>query len=542
MKRLNKNLYLILFTLVFASIFFYLSVRIYYQVTSSYTWYESIWSFLFLWAELFIILHSIGYFLNILRVFQSSGFITAPKAPPLTSFPPVAIVVASYKEPLEVLRNTLICFYNLRYPAKQLYFLDDTRYDLPWDTPEKKESYRKSIDELCKTLEINLFRAKWHGAKAGMLNDFIQFISGNTLEGFEFTSNDNKNHDPAKYLIVFDADMNPFPDFVEPLVAIMEDNPRLAFIQTPQYYSNFEFNRVARSSGLQQAIFYEYICEGKSLQGAMFCCGTNVILRKEALVDVGGFDETSVTEDFATSLKFHKKGWESLYLNQVMAFGMGPEDLGAFFKQQSRWATGTLGLIVPLMKQMFSDFSQYSVNQWWEHLLSSTHYLIGIVYFVIVIFPITYLFFNIPSYLADPLIYFIAFLPYITFTTLMFVFALKKRRYRPKDILMVLLVNAITFPVYIKATLSTLFGIKTQFVITPKAGTRMLPLSGFLPQVFLGMLCISAIVWGILRLYYEREPFWGILLNIFWTSYNFLFISSFLYFNHSEVEEEWARS
>lgn len=537
MGRIKKSLFLALFILLFTSIFCYLAVRIYYQAHANYYWYEAIWSSLFLFAESFIIIHSFGYFLNILRVYQRSGFQSEPIPQELKTFPPVAIVVASYKEPLEIIRDTLTCFYNLSYPVKELYLLDDTRYDISWDTPEKMQGYRSAIEELCCNLEIHLFRAKWHGAKAGMLNDFLQFLSGNMIEGFEFTQNGPKTEDSPKYLIIFDADMNPFPDFAEPLVARMESNPKLAFIQTPQYYSNFEFNRVARVSGLQQAIFYEYICEGKSLQDAMFCCGTNVIFRKEALMDVGGFDERSVTEDFATSLKLHKKGWKSLYLNQVMAFGMGPEDLGAFFKQQFRWANGTLGVLRTLPKEMFLNFNKFTINQWWEYFLSSTHYLIGIAFFVMVSFPITYIFFNIPSYLADPLVYFSAFLPYITLTTLMFILALKKRRYKPKDIISVLLINAVSFPVFVKAALSTLIGLKGKFVITPKTGSSQLPLYGLIWQVFFGLLCMSAVVFGLLRLYYEREPFWGLILNVFWTFYNFLMISSFLYFNHPEVDE-----
>lgn len=536
---INKFLVSTLFISAFLAIFVYLTVRIFYILASQYSWFELVLSIIFLFAEAFIIIHSIGYFLNIFRIFRKqSTFTPEIRTPELKSFPPVAIVVASYKEPLDILEDTLVCFYNLSYPEKQLYFLDDTRYNTAWDTPEKMLEYRKSIEELCKKLEINLFRAKWHGAKAGMLNDFLQFLSGNNKEGFEFTSYDHKQHHTAKYLIIFDADMNPFPDFVEPLVSIMEEDPKLAFIQTPQYYSNFEFNRVARAAGLQQAIFYEYICEGKSLQGAMFCCGTNVIFRKEALLDVGGFDEVSVTEDFATSIKLHKRGWHSLYLNKVMAFGMGPEDLGAFFKQQFRWARGTLGVLKTLPKEMLENFNKFTIGQWWEYLLSSSHYLIGFVFFIMVVFPVIYIFFDLPSYLADPLFYFLAFVPYITLTMLIFILALKKRRYKTKDILFVLLMNAVTFPIFMKATLSSLFGIKSDFVITPKGGSTALSLSTLFPQVFMGLLCISAVTWGLMRLYFEREPFYALIINVTWTFYNFLMISTFLYFNHSEVECE----
>ncbi len=186
--------------------------------------------------------------------------------------------------------------------------------------------------------------------------------------------------------------MNPFPEFVEPLAARMEANPKLAFIQTPQYYTNFDSNRIAHASGLQQAVFYEYICEGKSLTDAMFCCGTNVIFRREALMDVGGFDETSVTEDFATSLKFHLKGWRSAYIGKVMAFGMGPEDLGGFFKQQFRWALGTVGLFRTVLGFFLRHPKQLVFVKWWEYFLSSTHYFIGLVFLILVLCPLLYMF------------------------------------------------------------------------------------------------------------------------------------------------------
>lgn len=534
----RKKSILYLIGITFISILFYSIVRIYLFIESDFNWYETILALLLLFAEGFILLHSFGYFLNILHVINySSGFKIPLERPNLSDYPPIAIVVTAYKEPVGLLKDTLICFYNLSYPNKYLYLLDDTRYELPWDTVENKLNYRLSIEKLCSGLNVNLFRSKWHGAKAGKINDFLQFLNGITREDFEYYPYGKRQPAEApKYLIFFDADMNPLPDFVEYLVDIMEKNPKLAFVQTPQYYSNFQFNRVARGSGLQQAVFYEYICEGKSLKGAMFCCGTNVIIKREALNDVGGFDESSLTEDFATSLHMHQKGWQSAYLNKVSSFGMGPEDLGAFFKQQFRWAHGTISVSKLLLKQFFANFKKLTIAQWWEYFLSSTHYFIGIIYFIMVVLPLIYLFFNIPSFLADPVIYLMSFTPYIILTLVMFVFTLKKRKYKSLDVLSVLLINAVTFPVFIKAAIYALLGVKKSFVVTPKHETSILPLTAFKVQIFFALSCIMAVIWGLQRIYYEEEGVVGILFNIFWAVYNFVLISSFLYFNHPEKD------
>lgn len=539
LSKSKKTFYLLLFSVTILTILFYFFVRVLLVAFSTFESYEFVFALLLLFAEGFILTHSTGYFLNLFRVVRSSSSFNPPmESPELKDYPPVAIAVASYKEPLNILKETLICFYNLTYPNKHLYFLDDTRYDLPWDTEENKKIYRKNIEELCQTYNVNLFRANWHGAKAGMINDFTDFLGGKFREDFLFYPSSKIKTETEKYIVIFDADMNPLPDFVEFVIDRMEKNPKAAFVQTPQYYSNFEYNRVARAAGLQQAIFYEYICEGKNLQGAMFCCGTNVVFRREALEQIGGFDEGSVTEDFATSLKFHQKGWESVYLNKISAFGLGPDDLASFFKQQFRWARGTLGIFTRLPFDFIKNFRQYTINQWWEYFLASTHYFVGIVFLIMVMFPVIYIFFDIPSYMADPLVYMSAFLPYIIMTFLLFILTLRKRKYPVRDMLSIFLINAVTFPIFIKAAFSAILGIKNVFGITPKEGGSYLSLFSLAPQLITALICASTIVWGSLRMYYEREPFYGLLFNVFWTAFNFLMISSFIYFNHAEESVE----
>lgn len=536
----NAVLSLILVATMMA-VFMYLMARTALFVVADYFWYEKSLALLLLLAEAFTMIHAFGYFLNLYRVIRqpagSRPRLSMDSVPELKSYPPVAIIVSSYKEPLDILEDTLICFYNLTYPNKHIYFLDDTRYDRPGEDPEKMRLYREQIDELCRRIGVNLFRRKWRGAKAGMINDFLDFIQGRPRQGFEFTSfEDRPRSEKEKYIIVFDADMNPLPDFADPLVAFMEANPGLAFIQTPQYYTNFETNRVARAAGLQQAVFYEYICEGKSMQDAMFCCGTNVIFRREALADVGGFEESSVTEDFATSLKFHSKGWSSAYLNKICAFGMGPEDLGGYFKQQFRWALGTVGLFRQILGSFVRNPRLLSAHKWWEYFLSGTHYFVGWVLFVMMLCPILYQFFAIPSFFAHPEIYFLFFFPYILLTITLFLYSMGQRRYGFKELGIGIVLQAITFPVYMRASLMGILGVRGSFGVTPKGGSMSLSLHALWPQVLMAGSCVAALVWSANRVYYERDPLWAIIVNGLWCAYHCLLISSVLYFNHPEED------
>ena len=508
----------------------YLMARTIIYMSYTGTWYEKALGTLLLGAEFFILVHGAGYSLQLLRVSGKHDKTQAP--PPLPADPPpVAVVVSAYREPLDVLEKTLVSFYNLTYPNKHIYLLDDTRYDR--EPPEA--GYREQVEALAQRAGVGLFRRKWHAAKAGMLNDFLDFTAGRDRPDFEFTGASGEKRPVAfKYLAVFDADQTPFPDFLQDLAARMEAEPGLAFIQTPQYYTNFRKNRVARAAGLQQAVFYEFICEGKATKEAMFCCGTNVIFRREALEDVGGLEEQSVTEDFVTSLKLHERGWRSAYSSKVQAFGLGPEDLGGYLKQQFRWALGTIGMFRTLPGKFLRRPGMLSPVQWWEYLLSSTYYFIGWAFLVLVICPIVFLVLNIPSYFAYPHLFALFFLPYISITLSVFFFSLRGRNYSPKDIMLGQLLVAAAFPVYLKASVFALLNIRGSFVVTPKGSSRALPLTSLWAQTGLASINIAAIVWGVHRLLYEQPPFWGIMVNIIWCSYHFAILSSVLYLNNPE--------
>ena len=512
---------------------------------NDYNWYERLITGSLLLSEGFMLVHSLGSFLNVLRVLRAGqGKRVMPEGlAELTHYPPVAIVVSSYKEPLSVVEDNLICFRNLIYPNKHIYFLDDTRYDLPRQDAAAMGQYREAINTLCRDIGVNLFRRKWHGAKAGMINDFLEFSAGRMHEGFEFHHFDGRvRPEGEKYLIVFDADMNPLPDFVEQLVKIMESSPGLAYVQTPQYYTNVETNRVARASGLQQAIFYEYISEGKGLQDCMFCCGTNVMFRREALLSVGGFDETSVTEDFATSLKFQYAGWNSAYVCKVTAFGMGPQELAGYFKQQFRWALGTTGELRKLVVHLVTRPRDLPLYKWWEYFLSCSFYFVGWVFFTLLICPLIYIFFGIPRYFAYPDFFLAIFLPYMVLTMAIFIMTLRQRNYRTSEILIGMVLSSISFPIYMKASVLGVLGYRGSFGITPKAGTTAAPLTALWPQLTAAAACFVAVVWVANDAFYTLSFKPGLVCNAIWCSYQFLILSSLLYFNHADEAPETAEN
>jgi cellulose synthase (UDP-forming) len=496
------------FVALMVTILIYAIVRITFTalLAPEYTHVEHAFSFMLLAGELFLLVHALGYAIALLRANkrlreQKEEYFPMP-APP----PEVAVLVAARHEPREVLENTFRSIVHLRYPNKRVYFLDDS----------SDEIYMREAEEIAAKFGLVLFRRKVrHGAKAGIVNDCLKGLK-------------------EKYVAIFDADQRPIQGFLTNIIPILDADEKLAFAQTPQYYSNLDESRVAKGAAYQQAIFYEYICEAKSSDQSMFCCGTNVVFRREALLSVGGFDETVVTEDFATSIDLHMNGWKSYYYDHVSTFGMGPEMLAAYFKQQDRWARGTVGVLRKVIWNFLKHPLGLKPAQWWEYFLSSTYYFVGLVFLILMICPITYVFFSVPSFFIHTDIYFSVFLPYFSLSLAIFFLTMRARHYKLKNLFIGQMLINITFPILIVATLLGLLGIQGSFGITLKGKGKRMSYLSLWPQLAFFYLNFAAFVWGLNRFYYERD--FSLIVNCFWVLYHFLIMMSVFYFNEDLPE------
>lgn len=485
---------------------FYFVARVIIFSYSDYTPLEKLFGILLLAGETYMMVHALGYMVNVFNLRGREK--DAPRAELEKGNEPwVAVIVAARHEPKEILEETIITFRNLDYPNKNIYFLDDS----------SDQRYKDEADDLASHHGIKIFRREDRaGAKAGIVN---AFMAGMT----------------EKYVAVFDADQNPMPDFLTELLPYLEADKELAFVQTPQFYSNVESSPVAMGAGMQQAIFYESICEGKNLSDAMFCCGTNVIFRRSALMSVGGLDETSITEDFATSVKLHAAGFRSLYYPHVKVFGLGPETLPAYFKQQARWSGGTVSVFKRIVSLFFSAPRTLTPMQWVEYFLAGSYYFVGWAFFFLMICPIAFLLFNVPSFFLRPEIYLFTFVPYFSLSLLVFYATMHERHYTFKQIYTGLILGSLCFPLLMKSTLLALAGKKMTFEVTQKGGREQLDWKGLWPYGVMLGLNISAIVIGALR--FSSDPY-AIGVNMFWAAYHIFILGNIFRFNNQPALQE----
>lgn len=503
-KRTNKKIIIFVSYLSIISLFFYFGLRIYVYYAQSVGVFNSGFGVILIFAEAHSVIQSLGFLSNIIRLRKPGVNYNRKAKLNEKNLPSVTVLVPARNEPLEILEKTFICLKSLDYNNKNIIFLDGS------DSERLKENA-----QLAKKYDITHFVPKTTPkSKAEIVNIALKEIK-------------------TEYLSIFDADQNPMPSFLKETMALIEYSKKIAFIQTPQLYTNIANSPIAKAAALQQSIFYENICEGKGSSNSMFCCGTNFLMRTNVLKEVGGFDEKSVTEDFATSVKIHSLGYKSIYYNHVRVFGMAPENLAAYFKQQYRWSAGTVGVVRKLLSETLNGRLKLNLKQIWEYFLSATYYFTGWSFFFLIMSPALYLLFSVPSYFAKPIFYLGSFLPYYILTTTVFYATMKNRNYKIKDVFTGNIMSSLNFPILMQSTISALLNKKLSFQITDKGPGKTLPFLALWPWTIVIAFNLLAFANGFFR--FTENPY-AIGVNMFWCFYHVILIANIYRFNESVIK------
>jgi len=228
----------------------------------------------------------------------------------------VAVLVPTYNEGTEILLPTIAAAVSMRLPH-ETWVLDD--------------GDRPAIARLAADLGARyLARPTHEHAKAGNLNHALGLIE-------------------ADFVAVLDADHVASPDFLAHTLGYFAD-PKVALVQTPQdFYNRTSFEHDAAGSEQdafhEQTLFYRILQPGKNRWNAAFWCGTGAVVRVAALREVGGVATDTITEDIHTTIRLHRRGWRTVYHNEILVRGLAAGDAETYQAQRLRWGTGAMQVL-----------------------------------------------------------------------------------------------------------------------------------------------------------------------------------------------------
>jgi cellulose synthase/poly-beta-1,6-N-acetylglucosamine synthase-like glycosyltransferase len=140
---------------------------------------------------------------------------------------------------------------------------------------------------------------------------------------------------------IFDADNIPESDSVLNLVRQLQSNPRLGAVIGKFRCINKKKNLLTRFINLESLAYQWIVQAGRwGLLRMATLPGTNYLIRRSILEELGGWDEQALTEDAEMSIRIYQAGYLIKFVPYAVTWEQEPETLRVWFKQRVRWARG----------------------------------------------------------------------------------------------------------------------------------------------------------------------------------------------------------
>jgi cellulose synthase/poly-beta-1,6-N-acetylglucosamine synthase-like glycosyltransferase len=440
--------------------------------------------------------------------------------PPVAEWPKVTIQLPIYNERY-VIERLVDAVAHFDYPNDLLdiQVLDDS-------TDETQEVARACVERYqALGLPIRyLHRNDRTGYKAGALAEGLKSAQG-------------------EFVAIFDADFLPPSDFLRRTLPYFTD-PKIGMVQGRWTYLNRHYSALTEVETILLDGHFVMEHGARSRSDVFFNFnGTAGVWRRRAIDEAGGWQHDTLTEDTDLSYRAQLRGWRFLYLPEIECASELPVEMNAFKAQQARWAKGLMQTAKKILPRVLrSDQPERVKAEAVFHLTANISYPFMVVLSTLLLPAMIVrfyqgwfqmLFIDLPLFIASS-------------CSISGFYLTSQRVLYPKtwkrSILYLPFVMAVGIGLSVrnaKAVLEAIFGMKSEFVRTPKfkiegqRGTWKKKLyrnrAGLMPylEILLGLYFAMTVVYSIQNENYATAPF---LL---------LFVWGFLYTGVMSVAQGW---
>lgn len=242
------------------------------------------------------------------------------------------------------------------------------------DYPQDKLQIQILDDSTDETVEISkkgAARLRERGFDAECLHrtDRTGFKAGALEEGMKEAK--------GEFILILDADFVPNADLLQETIHHFT-NDKIALVQTRWGHLNRNYNTLTRVQALFLDGHLELEQTARNRSGRFFTFnGTGGIWRKSAIVDAGGWEHDTLTEDMDLSYRAQLKGWKFIFLKEVETPAELPVDMAGFKNQQHRWTKGSIQCCQKCLPSIWKSKFPLSVKlEATAHLTANYAYLL----------------------------------------------------------------------------------------------------------------------------------------------------------------------
>lgn len=282
---------------------------------------------------------------------KPARLIASPSIVPHVTPPKVSIHVPAYREPPEMLKQTLDALARLDYPNYEcIVVINNTPDPAMW----------MPIEEHCRTL-----------------GDRFKFVRADNLQGYKagalrlamvHTAAD------AEIIGVIDADYVVRPDWLKDLVPVFDD-PQVGLVQAPQDHRDDRRSVMHHAMNAEYAGFFDIGMVQRNEANAIIVHGTMCLIRRTAMEAAGGWSSDTICEDTDLGLSILEHGWHAHYTNTRYGHGLLPDTFEAYKKQRDRWAYGGFQIVKKHWRRFLPGASRLTRDQKREFSLGWLNWL-----------------------------------------------------------------------------------------------------------------------------------------------------------------------
>lgn len=280
-----------------------------------------------IWVLMIInIVLSIGGFIYYMNVYKGNGHI------PLKEYPMVTIMVPAHNESI-VIRRTVQALLKFDYPQDkyEIIVINDNSSD---DSAEVLANIQKENPDRMLTI-INTDSVTGGKGKSNALNIGFRQAKGSIIS-------------------IYDADNTPQPDALGLLVENLMADEKLGAVIGKFRTRNRNASILTRFVNIE-TLAYQCMNQAGRYFFFKLCTipGTNYVIRRSILEEMGGWDIKALSEDTEISFRIYRMGYYIKMMPLAVTWEQEPHLLKVWFKQRTRWAKGNLYVLAKNFKYVF---------------------------------------------------------------------------------------------------------------------------------------------------------------------------------------------
>lgn len=286
----------------------------------------------------------------------------SPEWPSDKSLPFVTIQLPVFNE-MYVVERLIDSVCSIDYPYYEVQVLDDS-------TDETTDIIKNKISEW-KAKGRNIYsihRDSRAGFKAGALANGLEKAKG-------------------EFVLIFDADFVPQKDLITKMIPSFYDE-KVGMVQVRWGHMNPDYSLLTKLQAMFLDAHFMIEHTARNRSGHFFNFnGTAGMWRKKTILDAGGWQHDTLTEDLDLSYRAQLKGWRFVFLPEVVCPAELPVELNAFKTQQHRWSKGSIQTGKKVLPKIWRSDLPFSIKfESTMHLFANLGYVLTVV-LALLIFP-----------------------------------------------------------------------------------------------------------------------------------------------------------